>query len=100
MVSIFMETTVAQLLYIRYGHGTLYFYLQGAVFSFLINGYNAIISSINRRTAKTAGGNAMRITLVFASLFLSVCFFGIPKFVAGDANQLPIGFFDAADCSS
>jgi len=30
-----METTVAQLLYIRYGHGTLYFYLQG-MFAFKI----------------------------------------------------------------
>jgi hypothetical protein len=26
-----METTVAQLLYIRYGYGAFYFYLQGAL---------------------------------------------------------------------
>jgi|GEM_PF-6582267 len=42
----------------------------------------------------------MKTKLVFASLFLFVCFFGMPKSVAGDADQLPVGFFDAADCSS
>jgi len=32
---------------------------ERAVFSFLVKGYNAIINSTNRRTAKTAGGNAI-----------------------------------------
>jgi len=42
----------------------------------------------------------MRTKIFFVSLFLFICFFCIPKFVAGDVDQLPIGFFDAADCSS
>ncbi len=42
----------------------------------------------------------MRTKIFFASLFLLVCFFGISKSVAGDADRPSVGFFDVADCSS
>jgi len=58
------------------------------------------VGLINRRTAKTAGGNAMRIKLVFVSLFFALSVFCMPKSVAGDADRPSISFFDDADCSS